>query len=163
MYFGQSELLRGMPKDFLREFMEIAVRESHKKGYFIFHRGDKARHFFILLKGSVKIRLGETGHMVSIVDRSGEVFGWSSLVGRAYYSASAECKEATKLIKIEAKKLLNVLENDPANGLIFFKHLANTLGNRLLQTYTLISDGSQPEILTSFGTGQVQESVITTT
>lgn len=162
MYFEQSELFRGMSRDFLKEFMEIAVKESHRKGYFLFHRGDKAKYFFILLKGSVKIKLGETGHMVSIVDRAGEAFGWSSLVGRTSYSASAECKESTKLIKIEADKILNILEREPANGFVFFKRLASTLGNRLLQAYTLVSDGPQPEIHTSFGTGQVQESVSTT-
>ena len=162
MYFEQSDLLRGMPRDFLKEFMEISVKETHKKGYFLFHKGDKAKYFFILLKGSVKIRLGETGHMVSTVDRAGEAFGWSSLVGRTAYSASAECKEPTKMIKIEADKLLSILEKEPANGLVFFRRLAGTLGNRLLQTYTIVSDGSQPEIHTSFGTGQVQESAATT-
>jgi CRP-like cAMP-binding protein len=162
MYFEQSDLFRGMSRDFLKEFMEIAVKESHKKGDFLFRKGDKANYFFILLKGSVKIRLGETGDMVSTVDRAGEAFGWSSLVGRPFYSASAECRESTKLIKVEADTLLKILQREPANGLIFFRHLASTLGNRLLQTYTILSDGSQPEIHTSFGTGQVQESAATT-
>ena len=30
-------------------------------------------------------------------------------------------------------------ENDPANGIIFVKHLAATLGNRLLESYKVIS------------------------
>ena len=162
MYFPQSDLLRGMSRDFLKEFMEIAVKESHKKGYFLFHEGDRARYFYLLLNGCVKITLGETGHMVATVDRAGEAFGWSSIVGLGVYSASAVCNESTKLIKIDAKKLQKILEKEPSNGLIFFKRLACTLGNRLLQSYKIVINISQPEIFTSFGTGQVIESEPTT-
>ena len=35
-------------------------------------------------------------------------------------------------------KLGQVLEEDPANGIIFLKHLAATLGNRLIETYKMI-------------------------
>ena len=161
MYFAQSDLLRGMSTDFLKEFMEITVKESHKKGYFLFHEGDRARYFYILLNGCVKITIGETGHMVSTADRAGEAFGWSSLVGLDVYSASAVCNESTKLIKIDANKLQKILEKEPSNGLIFFKRLASALGNRLLQSYKMVVNISQPEISTSFGTGQVIESEAT--
>jgi hypothetical protein len=37
------------------------------------------------------------------------------------------------------------LETDPANGIIFFKQLAATLGNRLIESYKMISpDNSSP-------------------
>ena len=163
MYFQQSDILRGLSRDFVKELMDITTKESHKKGYVIFHKGVRARYFYILLKGQVKIRIGETGHSVYTVDHPGEAFGWSSLVGRDVYSASAECNQPTKLLKIEVEKLENVMENDPANGLIFFKHLAGTLGNRLLQTYNMISGSFEREISPSFGTGQVMESPSTIT
>ncbi len=162
MYFQQGDILRGMSKDFVKEFMDITMKESHKKGYFLFREGKSASHFYILLKGCVKLRIGETGPMVYTVDYPGEAFGWSSLVGRDVYSASAECREPTKLLKIDVGKLQEILEKDPANGLIFFKRLAGTLGNRLLQTYKMMSVASQPEVSASFGTGQVMESEATT-
>lgn len=158
MYFQQSDLLRGMGNDFVKEFMGLTMKESHKKGYLFFRGGDRAKYFYILLKGNVRISIGEAGHTVSTVDRPGEVFGWSSLVGREVYSASAECKESTKVLKIDVAMLQKTLEKDPASGLIFFQHLAGTLGNRLLQCYEMISGVSQAEIHPSFGTGQVLES-----
>ncbi len=163
MYFEQSDLFRGMNRDFVKDFMDVSVKESHRKGYFLFREGDRARYFYILLKGSVKINIGETGHTVHRVDQPGEVFGWSSLVGRDAYTASAECMESTKLLKIDNNRLQMVLEKDSANGLIFFKRLARTLGGRLLQSYKMISGTSQPDVSLSFGTGQVQESEATTT
>jgi CRP-like cAMP-binding protein len=161
MYFQQSDLLRGMSKDFVREFMDVTVKESYRKGYFIFREGKQATHFYILLKGKVSLSIGETGHSIYAVDHAGEVFGWSSLVGRDVYSASAECKAPTILIKVDTEKVQELLEKNPADGLIFFKRLALTIGNRLLQTYKLISSASQPEISTSFGSGQVIESETT--
>jgi len=162
MYFQQSDLFGGTSKDFVKEFMDLAIKESHRRGYLLFRQGDRARYLYILVKGQVKIRIGENGHTVCTVDRSGEAFGWSSLVGRDVYSASAECKISTHLLKIDVEKLQKILEKDPANGLIFFKRLAGTLGDRLLQTYKMISVSSQAEISSSFGTGQVLESEATT-
>jgi CRP-like cAMP-binding protein len=162
MYFHQADVFRGMSRDFLKEFMAITVKESHEKGHLLFCEGERASHFYILLKGHVRISLGETGQAVSTVDQPGEAFGWSSIVGRDVYSASAECKEPTRLLKVEAERLQSLLEKNPANGLIFFKRIAGILGNRLIQIYSMISAASQPEISLSFGTGQVSESEATT-
>jgi hypothetical protein len=46
--------------------------------------------------------------------------------------------ESTKLLITDRTKLGKVLEEDPANGVIFLKHLAATLGNRLIETYKMI-------------------------
>jgi len=96
--------------------------------------------------------------MVYTVSHAGEAFGWSSLIGRDVYTASAECIEPTTLMKIENEKLLKILEDDPSNGLILFKQLAGTLGNRLLQMYKIISTSSEKDFSVSYGSGQVVES-----
>ena len=128
MFIQQTDLFRGMSKEFVKKVYDTAVKESFEKDVVLFLEGDKAEHFYILLKGRVKLAVGEIRQLVHVVEHPGEAFGWSSLVGRTYYSASAECKEATKLIKIEAKKLLKVLENDPANGIMFFNVAGTALG-----------------------------------
>ena len=158
MYFQQSDILRGMSRNFLKKFMNIAVKESHRTGYSVFLEGDRASHFFIMLKGKVNLSIGETSHIIYTIDYPGEAFGWSSLVGRNTYSASAECKEPTKLIKFNVRELQRILEEEPSDGLIFFKNLAATIGNRLIQTYMMTSGASQIDIFTSFGSGQVMES-----
>jgi CRP-like cAMP-binding protein len=161
MYIMQRDLLSGMGKDFAKRFMEISVKESHKKGHFLYQEGTPANHFYVLLKGCVKIRIGEIGHIVYTVDHPGEAFGWSSLLGRRVYWASAECAEPAKLLKIEAARLLGELEGDPAGGFLFFKALAENLGNRLLQTYKMFSSAPGTQMSASFGTGQVMETEAT--
>jgi len=139
MFIRQSELLMGTSMDFIKKFMDISQMVSHPKGDVLFREKDPARHFYVLLNGRVKLGVGESGQMVYDVRQNGEAFGWSSLIGRERYSASAECIEATKLLKTDSEKLKKELEKDPANGLVFFKQLAATLGNRLLEIYKTIS------------------------
>lgn len=155
MYLGQKDIFWAISKDFVKEIMDISATESYETGDLLFREGDLANQFYILLKGRVKLSLGETGQVVHIVSNAGEAFGWSSLIDRDAYSATAECLSQTKLIKLEKEALQKVLEENPASGLIFFKSLAGILGNRLLQSYAMISSVSGVEANKSYGTGQI--------
>ena len=135
MFIQQTDLFRGMKKDFVKEVFDISVKESLEGGEILFEEGDEARDFYILLKGRVRLGARDTGQVVHTVSRPGEAFGWSSLVGRGIYSASAECLVPTKLIRIDREKFQQTLEKDPTNGLVFFKRLAGALGERLITSY----------------------------
>ena len=143
MYIKQSDLLLGTSMDFVKKIMDIARMVSHEKGDILFHENDESRHFYILLNGHVKLSVGEDGQVVYDVGQNGEAFGWSSLIGRNVYSASAECVEPTKLLVTDRQELGKVLDEDPANGLIFVRQLAATLGNRLIETYKMIPSSSE--------------------
>jgi CRP/FNR family cyclic AMP-dependent transcriptional regulator len=142
MYFKQKDIFWGMSKEFAKQIMKISVTESHHEGELLFGEGDPANSFYVLLKGCVKLSLGEA-------------FGWSSLIGRENYTASAQFMTPTKLLKFDREKLRKVLEKDTANSLILFKRLAEILGNRLLLSYRIIASASRAEISPSYGTGQV--------
>jgi hypothetical protein len=64
---------------------------------------------------------------------------------------------STNLLKLNGQKLQKILEKDSDNGLIFFKRLSMVLGNRLLESYKMISSATQTEASISYGTGQVVE------
>ena len=125
--------------DFVKKFMDISEMSSHKKGEVLFSEKDPAKFFFILLNGRVRLSVGKPKQAIYHAARNGEAFGWSSLIGGDAYSASAECIEPTKILKTSSDKLSQVLEADPDNGIIFFKQLAATLGNRLLEAYKMIN------------------------
>jgi CRP-like cAMP-binding protein len=139
MYIKQSEILLGTSMDFLKKFMDNSEMVSHQKGDVLFRENDPAQFFYTLLSGRVKLSICEGGQMVHDTRKNGEAFGWSSLIGRDVYSASAECMQPTELLKTDSRKLTKVIQEDPANGIILFKHLAATLGNRLLESYKAIS------------------------
>jgi len=135
MFIQQTDLFRGMDKDFVKETYDLTVKDSFEKGEVLFSEGDHATYFYILLKGRVRLGTRDTGQVVHTVSRPGEAFGWSSLVGRDVYSASAECLESTKLLKIDREDFQEILEKDPTNGLSFFRRLAGALGERLINSY----------------------------
>ena len=157
MYLKQKDIFWAMDKDFVKKIMNVSVTESHKQGVLLFQQGDRANQFYILLKGRIKLSLGETGQVVYIVSNAGEAFGWSSLLDRENYSASAECMTPTKVLRFNKANVLQILEKDPASGLVFFKRLADILGNRLLNSYTMISTTAQTDLSPSYGTGQVMD------
>jgi len=158
MYFQQADLFWGMSRNFVKEVMNISEKESYPKGHFIFQEGDPASYFYILIKGCVKLTIGDVGRMVHTVDHAGEAFGWSSLIDRDVYSASAQCTKDTMLQKFERRNLQKILEEDTPNGLIFFKRLAGTVGHRLLNSYRMITASSQAGISPTIGSGQVEQS-----
>jgi CRP-like cAMP-binding protein len=138
MYIKQSELLLGTSMDFVKKYMDNSEMVSHEKGDVLFRENDPAQYFYTLINGRVKLSICEGGYLVHDISQSGEAFGWSSLIGRDVYSASAECIESTELLRTDSQKLTKVIEEDPANGIILFKHLAAMLGNRLLASYQTI-------------------------
>ena len=157
MYLKQKDLFGSLSRDFVNEIMNSAERESHQAGEILFHEGDPAGWLFILLKGRVKLSLGHTGRVVYLVSHAGEVFGWSSLVGRASYSASAECMIPTQLLRVGKNRLQEIIQKDDANSVTLFQRLAAILGDRLIRSYELNISATGGEAYASVGTGQVMD------
>lgn len=158
MYFPQADILKGLEENFITKFMKIARKEPFTPGHLLYKEGDRADHFYILVNGCVKLSIGETGHTVYTVDRPGEVFGLSGLMGLEKYAASAECRETGELLRIKLAELHKLLQDEKSSGLIFYRNLAGSIGNRLLQTYRLITGMTMTDVSRSSGTGQLQES-----
>ncbi|MGD8521137.1 MAG: cyclic nucleotide-binding domain-containing protein [Desulfobacterales bacterium] len=135
MYLKSADLFLGMGKEFVKEALDMATRLSQTEGDNLFNQGDHARYFYILLKGKVKLSLGKAGPVVYIAKHPSEIIGWSSLIGRDVYSASAECLESTNLLRFDRERFLMILEDNSINQAILFKRLAEMLGNRLLELY----------------------------
>jgi CRP-like cAMP-binding protein len=139
MYIKMSDFFIGMGKQFTIEVLDIAEKLFQNDREVLFHEGDPAKHFFVLLKGRVKLSLGEKGPVVYMVRLPGEIIGWSGLIGRDRYSASGECMEETNLLKFNRDVFLDILKKYPRNETLLFKRLAEMLGNRLLELYPTIS------------------------
>ena len=147
MFIKEIDLFKGMGVEIIDEIFKISVIESYSNGDILFKQGDPAHNFYLLEQGEIRLSIGEEGRL-SFTMSPGDAFGWSSLADRDVYTATAECKLPSKLIKIETDKLDKIFEKYPASGLIFFKRLARVMGERLINTYdTILSaykGGEQP-------------------
>jgi CRP-like cAMP-binding protein len=119
--------------------LDVAEKLAQQEKDVLFEEGDPARHFYVLLKGRVKLSLGDSGPVVYMVRQPGEIIGWSGLIGRDTYSAGGECMQATNLLKFDRDVFLKILSKYPKNEALLFKRLAEMLGNRLLELYPTIS------------------------
>ena len=156
MFVKQSELFWDLGHGFVKEVVEQTEKESVAKGYILFFEGEPATHFYTLIKGSVRLKIGESGRDVFVLNRTGESFGWSSLVGRKHYSATAECMAPTSVLKVHYQDFETICEKYPLDGRIFMKRLAGLLGQRLLRSYEMMASSLRTDEV-AYGTGQVQE------
>ena len=157
MLLTQAELFWGLNHDFVEQVMADASKETRPKGDILFLTGEKAEYFYTLIKGRVQLSIGENGRMVFVVSRAGESFGWSSLVDRNEYSASAECADTTTVVKIKRERLEAICSKFPHDGYIFMKRVAGMLGRRLLKSYGTSLSLQQTAEATSHGTDQIVE------
>lgn len=157
MYIKQKELFAGLRKEFIRDIMEMTERKEYEPGDVIFREGHHANRFYVLVKGRVRLTVGDEHEVGFIVNHGGEAFGWSSLLGRSTYAATALCEKPTVVTRINRVRFDMVLDRDPASGLILIRRLAQVLGHRLHDTYRLL--GTRTELIESYGTGQTIEGV----
>lgn len=138
MFIEKAYLFHGMSSGFMERLEASLKRESAQAGSFLFRKGDPAGYLYILEQGRVRLSYGEGGEVAFVVSNPGDAIGWSAAVGRDAYTASAECLSFVQLDKISSATLAGIFELDPASGLIFYKRLARTIGERLVGFYKLI-------------------------
>lgn len=138
MYLKQGDLFWGMDKDFVKQVMNESEKNTYNEGETLFLENEPADHFYILLKGRIKLSAGDEGHTVYVATDPGHVIGWSTLLGRKTYSAAAKAMESATLVKIEKNSFLNKLKNAPEGEAILFKRIAKMLGDRLIAVYPSI-------------------------
>jgi CRP/FNR family transcriptional regulator, cyclic AMP receptor protein len=154
MYIKQSDLLWGLDSDFIKKFIESAMKQTYPKGYQLFNAGDSADLFYIMMKGSIRLSIGEENKTTYIVEHAGEAFGWSGLVGMPKYSASAECAEESMVMVFAKEFVQDVTDSDPVNGMRFYRRLARMLGNRLIHSYSFQSAEMGNQVLQTLETGK---------
>jgi len=103
------------------------------KGETIFHEGEDARHFGILLTGSVNVvRYSADGRARVLTHlKAGESFGTSFALGGARgYFANVEAAEPTEALLVDATRLLAPCSRGCALHMRLLTHLLGTLAQR---------------------------------
>ena len=139
MYLKQGDLFWGMDKDFVKAAMDAATKLTLEEGQVVFKEGDPAQAFYILVKGRIKLTLGDKSREVYVAYQPGEIIGWSSLIGRETLSATAHCLESTILSKVDRQEFLDLLNQYPSEGATLFERVATMLGDRLIHLYPSIA------------------------
>ena len=108
-----------------------------KEGERVYSDGTPASHIFVLLKGRIELRRPTKGGISFLVDdiMEGSLFGISSLTAIERYILNAECVQDSEVLKVEARVLRQILDENPVVGLaiqrkvsqVFFKRYVDTM------------------------------------
>ena len=129
-----GEIFNGIASATLDELAGLARSETFPPGTVLYRPGDSAEDFFVLDSGRVEFLVGrgERTSPSGFMLKKGEVFGWAALLdGYPTRIASARCLEESRLLRINGKAALRVLERDPAAGLIVMRRLAALIARYL--------------------------------
>lgn len=135
MFIQEVELFQGIPSHIIDEIAKLVIQEHHRAGHVLFHDDDFADYLYILEEGEIDLTITGDTQLTFPVDAAGSVFGWSSLVEPRRYTAASACVKDSKIIKIDADRLLRVFQMHPTEGLTIMRRLAGVIAMRLLKCY----------------------------
>ncbi len=131
-----ADLFEGVDAATLGKVAEVSEFRQFDEGDFVYQMGDAADHAFVMVSGRIRYTLGVgnrpggSGSMVT----PGMTFGWAALIDeRPRRVASASCLEQTELLAIDGRRLLTILEGDPASGMLFMRRLASMIARSFLE------------------------------
>jgi CRP-like cAMP-binding protein len=135
MFIQEVELFQGIPSHIIDEIAELITQESHKAGHVLLKEDDFADYLYILEEGEINLTIQGENYLSFSIDKTGSVFGWSSLVDPNRYTATAECIKESKVIKIDADRLMRIFHKHPVEGLTIMRRLAGVIAMRLVKSY----------------------------
>ena len=131
----EMDLFFGLDLNVMGEIADTACSEaSIADGTVIFKEGDSANALFILGSGAVDLQIGGKKTVYRLSEES-DVFGWSSLVENARYTATAVAKTDVQAVKIDTRKMNRVFNAHPMFGIAVYRRLCAVFNKRLASIY----------------------------
>lgn len=138
MFLQEVELFKGLAQAVLGEIAAVSEELALSKGNLALRAGQPADYLYVLAEGRARVTIGEKAHIHFLSCDPGDIFGWPSLVDRPVYTASVECLEDCKFLRIPKDRLAEVLAKDPSSQALFYKRLAGVIGQRLISAYDTV-------------------------
>jgi len=112
----------------------------------IFRSGDPADMFYMLKRGKILLeqRISDKVTVSVGAIKPGFSFGWSAMLGGEAYSLDTVCGEPCEVLRIRARTLLDMLDQDHSMGYLLTQRLLRVvkkrLDNRTQQFLKVITD-----------------------
>ncbi len=135
MIVKEIDLFKGIDFNVMNKIADICTEESYAKDTVLFKKDDEAECLYILEEGTVNLVIQNGGTLTFNLTEPGEIFGWSSMVESAVYTASCICGTDIKTVKIERKKLDKIFNLHPDVGLKILKRLGGVFSKRISSVY----------------------------
>jgi CRP-like cAMP-binding protein len=128
----ENPFFRGLTSEQLNLIVPLFVRFSVPAGTAIFKQGDKALHLFLIVNGAVTIQYKPyDGPMITLSHlESGEIFGWSSVIGGQTYTSDAISTTEVEALRVRGSDLVRLCAEHPKAGYAILDKLAEAVSPR---------------------------------
>jgi CRP-like cAMP-binding protein len=134
-HITEMDLFNGLDLTVMGQIADTACTEAaYADATVVFNEGDPAKALFILVSGSVDLQLSG-GKTVYRLTEASDIFGWSSLVENARYTATAIARSDIQAVKIDTRLMNRVFDANPMVGLTVYRRLGAVFNKRLASIY----------------------------
>jgi CRP-like cAMP-binding protein len=138
-------ILEGASAATLQRIAAIAAPLAVDEGETLYSVGDPARSAYVVISGRLRFTIGGDGRPEasgSIIP-PGDILGWAALlVDQPRRIATVVALEPCRLLAIEGKALLDLLENDdPRAGFLVMQRLAKMITQSFLEQSARLNAG----------------------
>jgi signal-transduction protein with cAMP-binding, CBS, and nucleotidyltransferase domain len=127
------EFFHNLGMEEVEEVSGFSEQRTFKREAQIYGHAEKADKVYLLLEGSVFLRLppgnGNAKLIIAKVEK-GELFGISPLLGAERYAVDAFCAEKAEVLAIEARRLQRMLTEDCVAGFVIMSEVAKAYFDR---------------------------------
>lgn len=114
-----SSLFEGVSPETRDALSKLARVENYEAGSTIYQVGDAVQDLYVLESGQIEFQLGRDDRFspAGFILHKGEVFGWAALLlDQPMRIARATCKEASSVLALNGRDVLDALSKDSAAG-----------------------------------------------
>jgi CRP/FNR family transcriptional regulator, cyclic AMP receptor protein len=130
----KATIFAGLAEDGLKRIIDQCEVLEAKTGEIVIYENTPATDIFVILKGRVKITLGQENPLEICEFDAGHCIGEASVIGITHHSASAVVIEDATLFVLSRKVLMNIFETDKEFFSYLILNIARELARRLHRT-----------------------------
>jgi CRP/FNR family cyclic AMP-dependent transcriptional regulator len=151
MIIKEIELFKGIDQNIMNEIVDICTKKTYAKETVIFEKGEKANRLFILVEGTVKLRITNGGTITYSLTDLGDIFGWSCMLESGHYTASAVCATQLTALEIQRDAMDKLLNRHPHAGIKILRRLAGVFSKRISNAYQDLLSARRSDTSPSYG------------
>ena len=151
MIIKEIELFKGIDNEVMNEIADICSEKSYANGTVLFEKNEEANRLYILVEGTVKLRITNGGTITYSLSDQGDIFGWSCMVESGHYTASGVCATDLKVLEINRDALDIIFNAHPHAGIKILKRLAGVFSKRISNSYQDLLSAGRTETFPSYG------------
>ena len=151
MIIKEIELFKGIDHEVMNAIADICSEKTYARGTVIFEKDGEANRLYILVEGTVKLKITNGGTLTYTLSDPGDIFGWSCMVESGRYTASVVSATDSKVLYIEREALDKIFNLHPHAGIMILKRLAGVFSKRITNSYQDLLSARRTETSPSYG------------